>query len=335
MKDFKRIIDKYLDRILSLDNVVGVGQGYKEVGGKKTDEECVVVLVESKVDSNSLDKGNLIPQSIDNRKTDVVEVGKVELLNNNNQTRVTRLRPAQPGVSVGHYKITAGTFGAVVKDKKTGEPLILSNNHVLANITNGSDGKAEKGDPILQPGSYDGGDEESDVIAHLERFIPIYNNQPPSCPLMFGLSKILKGVSNLVGSPYEVRPSTIENKVDCAVAKPNNPELITSEILGIGEVRGIKEPELKMLVRKSGRTSGLTTARIKALNATIKVQLSASETAVFTDQIITEPFSKPGDSGSLVVDKDNNAIGLLFAGSEKSTICNKINNVLDALKIRL
>jgi hypothetical protein len=36
------------------------------------------------------------------------------------------------GVSIGHYKGTAGTAGCLVKDKKTGEILILSNAHVLA-----------------------------------------------------------------------------------------------------------------------------------------------------------------------------------------------------------
>ncbi|WP_018248300.1 chymotrypsin family serine protease [Orenia marismortui] len=333
MGDIREIINKYLDNILSLDNVVGVGQGYKEVGGKRTDEECVVVLVESKVGITDLDEQHLIPQTIGDKKTDVIEVGKVELLSNNDKVRVTKLRPAQPGISIGHYKITAGTFGAVVKDNKTGEPLILSNNHVLANITNGNDGRSKKGDPILQPGSYDSGNEEEDTIAHLERFIPIYNDQPPTCPLMFGLNRLLKGFSKVIGAPYEVKPSAVENKVDCAVAKPKSPNLIDTEILGIGEVQGISEPELRMLVRKSGRTSGVTSARIKAVNATIKVQLSESESAVFTDQIITDPFSKPGDSGSLVLNEKNEAVGLLFAGSEKSTICNKIKNVLEALKI--
>jgi hypothetical protein len=45
----------------------------------------------------------------------------------------TRLRPLQPGATVGHYKITAGTIGAFATQKKTGLTVILSNNHVLAN----------------------------------------------------------------------------------------------------------------------------------------------------------------------------------------------------------
>ncbi len=45
---------------------------------------------------------------------------------------------------------------------------ILSNNHVLANSNT-----AAIGDPILQPGSHDGGTLTNDHIADLADFIPI------------------------------------------------------------------------------------------------------------------------------------------------------------------
>ncbi|WP_027339759.1 hypothetical protein [Halonatronum saccharophilum] len=332
MEDIKKIIDKYVDRILSLDNVVGVGCGYKEVRGRKTAEECVVVLVEKKLGEEQLDESHIIPQSIEERKTDVIEVGKLELLSRN---RLKRSRPAQPGMSIGHYKITAGTFGAVVKDKRSGKPLILSNNHVLANISNGSDGKAKKGDVILQPGSYDGGKEDNDVIGYLERFVPIYNDEQPFCPIMVGVNRVLKGFGKLVGASYRTNPMVMENKVDCAVATIESPDMVDEEILGIGKVEGIVDPKIGMRIQKSGRTTGLTSSRIKAIGATVTVQISASESAIFSDQIIADPFSQPGDSGSLVLTEDNKVVGLLFAGSDKSTICNRITNVLDALDITL
>ncbi len=77
MEDIKKIIDRYVDRILSLDNVVGVGCGYKEVRGRRTEEECVVVLVEKKMGKDQLDEAHVIPQSIGERKTDVIEVGNL------------------------------------------------------------------------------------------------------------------------------------------------------------------------------------------------------------------------------------------------------------------
>ena len=41
--------------------------------------------------------------------------------------------------------------------------------------------------------------------------------------------------------------------------------------------------------------------------------------------------SKAGDSGSLVLDEENRAVGLLFAGSEEFTVINPIKTVLDKL----
>ncbi|AGB40105.1 hypothetical protein Halha_0085 [Halobacteroides halobius DSM 5150] len=333
MSKIKQIIENYKQQIFSLDNVIGVGEGYKEVNGKQTSEECIVVLVEEKLTPDELSGNHIVPESLDEQKTDVIEIGKVELLGNNSEIRTTKLRPAQPGISIGHYKITAGTFGAVVTDNNTGEKLILSNNHVLANITNGQDGRAQIGDPILQPGSYDGGEKGEDTIAYLERFVPIYDKQPPSCPLMSGFRQVLNGVNKLLNSSKQVRTMNVENKVDCALAKPKEAKVVDSKILDIGTVKGVTEPKVGMAVKKSGRTTGLTESEIKAVNATLEVQLSASRSAIFTDQIVTKPFSKPGDSGSLVLNKQNQAVGLLFAGSDKSTICNKITNVLDALEV--
>jgi len=65
-------------------------------------------------------------------------------------------RPAPLGVSIGHPDITAGTLGFKVRDG-SGNPYILSNNHVMANIN-----QASIGDHILQPGAYDGGTDPAD-----------------------------------------------------------------------------------------------------------------------------------------------------------------------------
>ena len=45
-------------------------------------------------------------------------------------------RPPFPGISVGHYKVTAGTLGCFVKDEKD-KVYVLSNNHVLGNTNKG------------------------------------------------------------------------------------------------------------------------------------------------------------------------------------------------------
>lgn len=49
MKRVKRAIRQYEKKILDLENVVGVGSGYKIIRGKATDEPAVIVLVKEKV----------------------------------------------------------------------------------------------------------------------------------------------------------------------------------------------------------------------------------------------------------------------------------------------
>lgn len=323
---------------MKLENVIGVGSGHKEIKGHSTDEKSIIILVKEKLDEDELGRRHIIPEKIEEVTTDVIEVGEIELLTSKgNLNRTKRNRPAQPGISIGHYKISAGTFGAVVKDKETKKLLILSNNHVLANLTSGHDDRAEIGDPILQPGRHDGGEEENDIIGHLERFVPLKKkSSTSSCQIANGVENILNGISELIKFPYQIkflRRMSEANLVDCAVAKPVSEDLIKSDILELGRIEGTVKPEIGVEVIKSGRTSGVTTAKIRVINATVEVNVTATEKATFKNQIITGALSKPGDSGSLVLNKDNKAVGLLFAGSNMSTICNPINHVMEELEI--
>ena len=239
------------------------------------------------------------------------------------------------GVSIGHFKTTAGTLGVLVRDTETNEILILSNNHVMANSND-----ASRGDPIIQPGPLDGGSVAEDTIAHLERFVPIqFESEPSPSPCSF--SKAAAGIANffagLVGSKHRLLPVVIQqaNQVDGALAKPLSPDVVSSDILEIGSVTGDREAELGMEVKKSGRTTGLTTGTVQVLDASVQVGYGGGRIAVFTNQILTTNMSKGGDSGSLLVDGEGSkAVGLLFAGSDEVTIHNPIGIVKDALRVR-
>lgn len=166
------------DELLSLPNVVGVGIGYKKTGGRSTDKLSIVVLVEKKVQKQRLSPDQRVPDKIEGVPTDVVESGPLEagcfgLWPRRQQNRLERLRPVRPGVSIGHFRVSAGTLGAVVYDLDSGVPLLLSNNHVLANATDGNDNLSAPGDAVLQPGYMDGGRVPEDTIAVLERFVPL------------------------------------------------------------------------------------------------------------------------------------------------------------------
>lgn len=329
---FAQVKEAHKEEILSRPNVIGVGVGYREAARTLTDEMCVVVLVQQKVARSALTAEAMVPSEVAGLRVDVREVGEIRA----QQARTDRWRPAPGGVSIGHYRISAGTFGCVVRDRATGARLILSNNHVLANSND-----AAPGDPIIQPGGADGGAEPQDVIARLERFVPIsYNTAPGTCSVASIIAHLANAVAILLGSSHRLQPyqtnQQASNVVDAAVARPLDDASILDEILEIGEPAGTTDPILGMAVRKSGRTTGLTTDAITVLDATVTVSYGSGRSAQFENQIITGPMSQGGDSGSLLVANDTQeAVGLLFAGSDQTTIHSPINLVLDHLEVDL
>jgi hypothetical protein len=331
MSEVSRAKDKHRGLILAKPNVVGVGIGYRERKGSPTEELVVIALVERKLPKAGLEPEEMVPIELDGVFTDVIEVGILRA----HQARTNRWRPAPGGVSIGHYQITAGTLGCVVRDVETGDRLILSNNHVLANIN-----RASLGDPILQPGAFDGGQESTDTFAVLERFLGIrFKVEPPTCSIAKSVAWLANSVAQVAGSKHRLMAYRSEaeavNRVDAALARPLEGGMVLDEILEIGVVGGVRPATLGMIVRKSGRTSGLTTGQIRVLEATIDVDYSG-RTARFDDQIITTPMSEPGDSGSLLVAADAlQAVGLLFAGSQQATVYNPIEVVLERLNVTL
>jgi hypothetical protein len=327
MEERLKVLERYKKKLLAKQNVVGVAKGFKVVKGEQTDEECIVVMVEQKLPPEQLRKKDMVPREIEGIKTDVIETGVIRALN----SPTNRWRPAPGGVSIGHFQITAGTLGCLVR--RADETYILSNNHVLANSND-----AKLGDPILQPGPYDGGRLEEDQIGVLSQFVPImYELDPGRCPIGKGVVGLVNSV--LQGLKMRSRLALVEvgeaNKVDCAIAKPLKEEMVKREVLDIGEPAGIIEAEIGMEVKKSGRTTGLTEGKITYLNATVRVIYGQSKWAVFEDQIVTTPMSQGGDSGSSVFDKENRLCGLLFAGSDKTTVVNRIQNVFALLDVSL
>jgi hypothetical protein len=226
-----------------------------------------------------------------------------------------RIRPAPGGVSVGHFAITAGTIGCLARGcsaPRNNRLLMLSNNHVLANVNNG-----KYGDCIAQPGPFDGGKCPADRIAILERFIPI----------------------NFSGGP---------NFVDCATGWCW-PNLVRRELIFLsgGQQRFFRigsvpvAPALGMAVGKSGRTTQLTNGRITGVGATVNVNYGGGRVANFRDQIAIRAssgdFSAGGDSGSSIwtFDSARRPVGLLFAGGGGITFANRMDRVVAALDIVL
>jgi hypothetical protein len=305
--------DRHEASLMAMENVVGVAASFKVTKGKPSPQWSLTVLVEKKLPLTDVPPPSRVPPEVDGVPTDVVEVGRLEPL-----LFTARVRPATPGYSIGHHNITAGTFGCLVRDIRRcccrqekecchapareecpGDYLILSNNHVLAATNQG-----KPGDVILQPGAFDGGVFPSDGVAVLERFEPI----------VFGRSGY--------------------NLVDAAVARPTFTRNVTVSIIGLAAPRGIDQAFVGTNVIKVGRTTQVTAGRVLAINATVSVNYGAPGLAQFRHQILTTAIGAPGDSGSLLMDRNLNALGLLFAGSAVITIHNHIADVETALGVR-
>jgi len=314
-----KVQDDEQDALLGKGNVVGVGIGHKVKGEKETGDACLTVFVSQKLDSDMIGVADMIPATVGKFKTDVVETGEIfaggagaaeecpetdaEEVEVGIESLKPRVRPAQGGYSVGHYRITAGTIATAVTDTRPfpGKPrkyYILSNNHVLANSN-----ISRIGDPILQPGRYDGGRYPRDVIARLSRYVPIR-----------------------FGGPV--------NYVDAAIAEGQFHDL-NREIYWIGYVKGVRSVRVGQIVQKTGRTTSYTTGRVTSVNATVNVNYGGGRVARMVRQITTTDMSAGGDSGSLLCDMNENAVGLLFAGSSTITIHNNIWYVQALLGIRV
>lgn len=295
-------------RIVDSKNVVAVGISEKESNGKPTGKLALTFYVEKKIALNKLRADEAVPPALPETvsgpqviPTDVKVIGRI-------QPEINAVRkPVQPGNSIGHVKVTAGTLGAFVK--LGNRLMILSNSHVLANT-----GKATKGDDIIYPGKLDGGTKSKDVVARLTDFVPFQ-----------------------MGGDFV-------NHVDCAIAEPLEERVaqIKQEIKGLGLPKGKIKPKRGMKITKVGRTSGKTSGRIVDVNFRTTVNFSGVGIVGFIDQVLCTRYTEPGDSGALVIDKKSGkAVGLHFSGSAAegdsrgSSIFNPIDEVLKALGVTL
>lgn len=309
--------------LMGLTNVVATGVGFKIAGTQVTNEPAVIVSVSKKLPAAQLAESAVVPKTINGIKTDVIETGRIVAFEQQG-----RMRPARPGVSIGHYLITAGTFGCLVQ--KNNQVFILSNNHVLANSND-----AQVGDPIWQPGKYDGGT-SADQIGTLEQFIPIGfpgTPTPPPTPGCSPLAAIMK-LLNPGSAPAVQINEPGNNTVDCAIARPTTPDLVTPDILNIGIPAGVASATLGTPLQKMGRTTGYTTGQIIQIDVTVSVDYGG-KIATFKNQLMAGAMSAGGDSGSAVLDMQRRVVGLLYAGSDTTTIMNPIQFVLDALQVQL
>lgn len=197
----------------------------------------------------------------------------------------------------------AGTFGAIVRSAD-GTLFGLTNNHV-----SGACNCAPPGLPILCPA-------------------PLDSNENSINPFTIGRHSRLLPITEGI-------PENINVSVNCDAAI-----FQIEDVSQVSSMQGdrcdtpaeVADPFGGMIVEKFGRTTGLTTGVVMAASASplpvgynIK-EYGVSKTVYFDDVWIVVgvnglPFSKGGDSGSLVMgvgaDGVKRAVGLVFAGNEQ------------------
>lgn len=231
------------------------------------------------------------------------------------------------GISIGLESETTGTLGYFVRNK-TGsasrpgrEFYLLTAGHVL-NKTLSSPPTTR----VCQPGDADckplGLTPNNCYLADVVETTPLYF--AAGTP---GRSEIDAGIAR----PISAGQAGIVSAGHC------NPDIIRIRIMECGAVTGIAAPEENMLVKKVGRTSGLTWGKITHPKSSFDLvnPHNHQERTTLSMQIITTAMSREGDSGALLLDEENHAVGLLCAGCEDQSVFTPIDVVLDKLKVEL
>jgi hypothetical protein len=231
-------------------------------------------------------------------------------------TKPYRSRPLHLGLAVGHPDGGSGTLGAFV-ETRDGKDGILSCNHVLA-VSN----RGDKKDKIFQPGPSEG-----------------------KC-----LADNLVG--RLLNYPELVRTS--KNTTDAAVAVLEDDISHTGNRIPRGykfanEGKKLRPPGIILdlskgtVVCKIGRTTGFTRGRVTAIGLDGLTVYNPSIGNLMFDDVIEiswladdDPFSLPGDSGSLLFTEDGlMPVGLHFAGGPGKSYACDLNTILDELELKL
>lgn len=158
----------------------------------------------------------------------------------------------------------------------------------------------KKGDPILQPGVYDGGKLPDDKLGELERWEPVITGE--------------------------------DNFIDAGLLYSDE---LSSNIEEIGEPDQCIEPYVGMNVVKSGRSSGITYGKVIDVDATVNIE--GHGICRFIHQVLIDPaIIIPGDSGSWVGEADSfRSTALGFAGSPKISVACRMSEVERILGVEI
>jgi hypothetical protein len=299
--------------LLAIKDVTGVGVGEKITKGERTGKPCVRVYVKKKLPKNKLAKAQLVPDSVSGVPTDVIErefvlhPASVALDDLRLMVDTGTYSPLTGGISVGPCRavggyIYVGTLGLVVEDNSTGDPMMLSNFHVMC-IDNGW----SAGDTMAQPGRVDGGSCPSDIVGELTRAH--------------------------LGGQVDGAVARITNRShNCRIADIGAVNGTATAVLGEAVRKRGRTTELT-----HGFVDDLSLSVSIDYGDGLGTVILTNQIGIDVDTSQSTQIGDHGDSGSVVVNSSSEVIGLYFAGSSDGTfgVANPISSVLSALDIRL
>ena len=286
-----RITQEAINASLSLRNRLSsiapnkytVGIGLKESGGRFRNRLATIVYVSNKLPAHEIPSAEIIPSEYAGFMTDVVEFRPIPI------SDFAPYNPLVGGININRISRTGnisefpGTLGAIVRRRGDGKKLLLTCAHVVKYDYNEPDANAI-GRSIFQPPEGNPG------------------------------AVIIGKVSDLkfLGSPY---------MLDCAVIEPTSPtHTLLNNIVDIGPVKGVHlwntpVPEsLPKKVKKRGARTLYTEGYM------VRLIFGATQPIVSGFEVISsvpgKAFAGGGDSGSVVLNENDEVEGLLYEISQ-------------------
>lgn len=313
------------ERVLELfghdDNITGVGVGFRQRGGRRTDEPVVTVMVRKKRRPGLISRRRLIPSFIEvdgtRCPTDVVQARAV-LMGANGWPGLLgqRYRPLRFGCGVSNASDAqpdAGTLGAFVRDNTDRTVCILTANHVIAD-----NNSAPEGDTIFQPAVLDYNRRQREtpeitVTGRLKRWVEITGG---ATAVDAAIAEVDEGVS--VHPEYAgvelAPPNRNRAAIGMIVAGDGFGNVwltnlaTTLEELDVTLLTSAREEAVEATppaqwtkLEKVGRTTAYTAGRVHAVNESVPVEVPGVGVVTYTGLIRAQWLGWHGDSGAMVM----------------------------------
>lgn len=296
--EYKALAGRAYAALKKYPNVHSVGLGGRERKGTPTGELAVRVFVTRKLSPAELGIDSVIPPEFEGLPTDIVEMGKFELLDltdipsmpaDDKNEDDEKYRPLKGGIQIqGSLGVGKGTLGCLTKVQGDARVMAVTCYHVMFN-----------------------------------------NNHMPQAGIDVGNPSTGRSCTDCCNGSFGTHVAEDYTAVDAAISRLDPHTQWLAEIQCIGfitdwdTVTPAQAQTHTYRVRKYGRTTGLTGGVVTDVNIHGTITADNLPPRPFTNRMVIRPNPQPGggkvkfgdhgDSGSAIVNDDNKIVGILYA----------------------